>query len=88
MTALSSAAENWRPRSRPVDAWAMPCSICPERPGCGARTARLSVRFGKLDLRPPRETRKTCREAVPMVYVDLREETPPEEAKTPCTGDS
>jgi hypothetical protein len=50
----------------------------PERPGRAARTARLSVRFGRLDLRPPRENRKTCREAVPMVYVDLREETPPE----------
>jgi hypothetical protein len=53
----------------------------PARPGRTARTAQLSVRFGRLDLRPPRENRKSCREAVPMVYVDLREETPPEGEK-------
>jgi len=50
-------------------------------PARSGRTARLSVRFGRLDLRPPQETRKTCREAVPMVYVDLCEETPPEGEK-------
>lgn len=49
----------------------------PARPGRAAREARLSVRFGRLDLRPPRENRGTCREAVSMTYVDLREETPP-----------
>jgi len=53
----------------------------PARPGRAARAAKLSVRFGRLDLRPPRENRKTCREAVPMAYVDLREETPPEGEK-------
>ena len=53
----------------------------PARPGRAARQAQLSVRFGRLDLRPPRENRKTCRDAVPMAYVDLREETPPEGEK-------
>ncbi|MFV0383366.1 IS4 family transposase [Paracoccus sp. (in: a-proteobacteria)] len=53
----------------------------PARPGRAARAAQLSVRFGRLDLRPPREDRKTCREAVSMAYVDLREETPPEGEK-------
>ena len=50
----------------------------PARPGRAPRTAQLSVRFGRLDLRPPRENRKTCREAVSMTYVDLREEAAPE----------
>ncbi len=53
----------------------------PARPGRAVREAQLSVRFGRLALRPPRENRKTCREAVPMAYVDLREETPPEGEK-------
>jgi hypothetical protein len=53
----------------------------PARPGRAARAATLSVRFGRLELRPPRETRKTCRAPVPMAYVDLREETPPEGEK-------
>ena len=53
----------------------------PARPGRAARRAQLSVRFGRLDLRPARENRKTCRDAVPMAYVDLREETPPEGEK-------
>ncbi|MEO6300609.1 MAG: IS4 family transposase, partial [Paracoccaceae bacterium] len=44
----------------------------------GARTAHLSIRFGKFDLRPPRENRKTCPDPVSMVYVDMHEETPPE----------
>ena len=50
----------------------------PARPGVPARTARLKVRFGRLDLRPPKENRKTCPEPVSMAYVDLREETPPD----------
>ena len=49
----------------------------PARPGVAARTARLSIRFGRLELRPPKENRKTCPEPVSMAYVDLREETPP-----------
>ncbi len=47
-------------------------------PGRAARTARLSIRFGRVDLRPPRENRKTCPDPVSMVYVDMREESPPE----------
>lgn len=47
----------------------------PARPG---RTARPSVRFGRLALQPPRQNRKTCREPVSMTCVDLREETRPE----------
>ena len=31
------------------------------RQGMPARTARLAVRFGRLALRPPRESRGTCR---------------------------
>jgi len=49
----------------------------PARPGRAAREAQLSIRFGRLDLRPPRQNRKSCGEAVSMTYVDLREETPP-----------
>ena len=52
----------------------------PARPGVAARTARLSIRFGRLELRPPKENRKTCPEPVSMAYVDLREETPPDDA--------
>lgn len=52
----------------------------PARSGRAARTARLSIRFGRLDLRPPKENRKTCPAPVSMAYVDLREETPPEGA--------
>jgi hypothetical protein len=50
----------------------------PTRPG---RTAQLSVRFGRLDLRSPRENRKTCPAPLSMTYVDLREETPPGRGK-------
>jgi hypothetical protein len=50
----------------------------PARPGAPARTARLSIRFGRLSLRPPKENRKTCPEPVSMAYVDLREETSPD----------
>ncbi len=53
----------------------------PARPGRARRQARLAVRFGRLDLRPPKKSRKSCHEAVPMTYVDLREETPPEGEK-------
>lgn len=49
----------------------------PARPGRAAREAQLSVRFGRLALRPPQEKGIACREAVPMAYVDLREESPP-----------
>ncbi len=52
----------------------------PARPGVPARTARLSIRFGRLDLRPPKENRGSCPAPVPMTCVDLREETPPEGA--------
>ena len=49
------------------------------RPGVPARTARLKIRFGRLDLRPPQESRKGLRPGpVSMAYVDLREETPPD----------
>jgi Transposase DDE domain len=54
----------------------------PARPGAPARTARLAIRFGRLDLRPPKENRKTCpgpiSGPVSMAWVDLREETPPD----------
>jgi hypothetical protein len=50
----------------------------PARPGVAARTARLAIRFGRLDLAPPPESRKARPEPLPMSYVDLREETPPE----------
>jgi len=50
----------------------------PARPGTPARSARLQIRFGRLDLRPPKENRKSCPVPVAMAYVDLREETPPE----------
>ena len=38
----------------------------PARPGVPARTARLQVRFGRLDLRPPKESRKACPGPVSM----------------------
>jgi Transposase DDE domain len=54
----------------------------PARPGTPARTARLSIRFGRLDLAPPPESRRarpdTPPEPLPMSYVDLREEDPPD----------
>jgi hypothetical protein len=50
------------------------------RPGVPARTARLSIRFGRLKLRPPNERRASCPAPVPMTCVDLCEETPPEGA--------
>ncbi len=53
----------------------------PARPGRAARQAQLSVRFARLELRPPRENRKTCPNPVHMTYVDLCEETPPEGEK-------
>jgi hypothetical protein len=53
----------------------------PARPGRAARTAKLSVRHGRFDLRPPRENRKTCPEPISMTYVDLREEIPPDGEK-------
>jgi hypothetical protein len=49
----------------------------PARPGVPARTARLSIRFGRLELRPPKERRASCPEPVSMTCVDLCEETPP-----------
>ena len=52
----------------------------PARPGVPARTARLAIRFGRLELEPPRESRKAGAGPVAMTYVDLREETPPESA--------
>ena len=36
---------------------AMPRFELPARPGVAARTARLSIRFGRLELRPPKENR-------------------------------
>jgi hypothetical protein len=45
------------------------------------RAARLSVRFGRFALRPPRQTRTNGRETVSMSYGDRREETPPEGAQ-------
>lgn len=49
----------------------------PARPGRAARSATLSVRFGRLGLKPPRQNRKTCPDPVSVGYVDLCEETPP-----------
>ena len=48
----------------------------PARPGVPARTARLAIRFGRLELPPPRESRKAGAGPVAMTYVDLCEETP------------
>lgn len=50
----------------------------PARPGVPARTARLAIRFGRLAIEPPRESRKAGAGPVPVVCVELREETPPE----------
>lgn len=56
----------------------------PARPGTPARTALLSIRFGRLDLAPPPESRRarpgTPPEPLPMSHVDLREEAPPDGA--------
>ena len=52
----------------------------PARPGVPARTARLAIRFGRLAIEPPRESRKAGAGPVPVAYVELREETPPESA--------
>ena len=65
----------------------------PARPGVPARAARLSVRFGRLDLTPPRESRKAGAGPVSMAYVDLCEETPRRPAglrsgRPRCTGGS
>jgi len=50
----------------------------PARPGVPARTARLAIRFGRLAIEPPRESRKAGAEPVPVACVELREESPPE----------
>jgi len=52
----------------------------PARPGVAARTARLSVRFGRLDLAPPPESRRARPQPLAMSDVDLREQDPPEGA--------
>ena len=49
----------------------------PARPGVAARTARLAIRFGRLDLAPPPESRRAGAAPLAMSYVDLREEDPP-----------
>ena len=50
----------------------------PARAGRAARRAVLSIRFGRVDLRPPRQSHKSGLASVSMAYVDLREETPPD----------
>ena len=49
----------------------------PALSGRPARLAKLSVRFGKMSIKPPRRMEKFGVASVPLTYVDLREETPP-----------
>ncbi len=53
----------------------------PRIPGRAMRTATLSVRFGRMAIKPPKQMEKSELSSVHLTYVDLREESPPAGAK-------
>ena len=77
-TACSRGVAGWPGRSAKAPCLGHAALDLPARPGVPARTARLAIRFGRLELPPPRESRKAGAGPVAMTYVDLCEETPPE----------
>ena len=53
----------------------------PERERRKARTAKLSLRFGRVDLAAPRYSEPDLPTAVPLNYVEVIEQDPPEDAE-------